>query len=169
MWALRYNVLKMFYESKVRSYKGYWKLLILYDIAKKPKKAYDVVKSLEALGIPHVSCSTVYYILDRMSEDGLVVAKGEDGKRIYEITDRGKRYLEEHKAELEEALKHVDALKKLYKLGLKQLISTIMDLLRATPYLTEDEERKIREYIADFVAKVSYITAKTMARMEKVE
>src|SRR2546422_1729424 len=43
------------------------------------------------------SPGTVYPTLQWLEDEGLVVAKDVEGKKVYEITDAGRRFLEEHR------------------------------------------------------------------------
>jgi DNA-binding PadR family transcriptional regulator len=43
------------------------------------------------------SPGTVYPTLQWLEDEGLVVAKDVDGKKVYEITDTGRKFLEEHR------------------------------------------------------------------------
>ena len=78
---------------------GDMKYVILKLLKDKPRHGYEVMKELEDQlhGCYSPSPGTVYPTLQWLEDEGLVVAKDADGKKIYEITDAGRRFLEEHR------------------------------------------------------------------------
>ena len=53
------------------------------------------------------SPGTVYPTLQWLEDEGLVVARDVEGKKVYEITDAGKKFLEDHKDIVEEIFDRV--------------------------------------------------------------
>ena len=78
---------------------GDMKYVILRLLKDKPRHGYEVMKELEDQlhGCYSPSPGTVYPTLQWLEDEGLVVAKDVEGKRVYEITDAGRRFLEEHR------------------------------------------------------------------------
>jgi DNA-binding PadR family transcriptional regulator len=75
------------------------KYVILRLLKDKPRHGYEVMKQLEDQmhGCYSPSPGTVYPTLQWLEDEGLVVAKDVDGKKVYEITDAGRKFLEEHR------------------------------------------------------------------------
>ncbi len=67
---------------------------ILAILEKKPMHGYSIAKILERNGI-RVSWGTLYPLLREMKKKGLVKAKTVDKRKVYRITDKGKRFLRE--------------------------------------------------------------------------
>src|SRR2546427_6608551 len=78
---------------------GDMKYVILKLIKYKPRHGYEVMKELEEQlhGCYSPSPGTVYPTLQWLEDEGLVVAKDVEGKKVYEITDVGRQFLEEHR------------------------------------------------------------------------
>src|ERR1700693_793286 len=62
----------------------------------KPRHGYEVMKELEERmhGCYSPSPGTVYPTLQWLEDEGLVVAKEVEGKKVYELTDAGRRFLD---------------------------------------------------------------------------
>src|SRR5438128_8545752 len=78
---------------------GDMKYVILKLLKDKPRHGYEVMKELEDQmhGCYSPSPGTVYPTLQWLEDEGLVVAKDVDGKKVYEITDAGSKFLDEHR------------------------------------------------------------------------
>lgn len=80
--------------------KGYAKLAMLMFLNKKALTGYDIMKEIEeeTMGFWTLTAGGVYPVLNELEEKGYIKgqwkAKGERRKKIYEITDEGKRILE---------------------------------------------------------------------------
>src|SRR5207247_11293937 len=78
---------------------GDMKYVILKLLKDKPRHGYEVMKELEE----QLHCcyspspGTVYPTLQWLEDEGLVVAKDVEGKKVYEITDAGRKFLDEHR------------------------------------------------------------------------
>ncbi|HEX9705497.1 MAG TPA: PadR family transcriptional regulator [Gemmatimonadales bacterium] len=77
---------------------GDMKYVILRLLRDKPRHGYEVMKELEEQlhGCYSPSPGTVYPTLQWLEDEGLVRAKDVDGKKVYEMTDAGRKFLEEH-------------------------------------------------------------------------
>ncbi len=71
---------------------GDMKYVILKLLRDKPRHGYEVMKDLEERmhGCYSPSPGTVYPTLQWLEDEGLVVAREVDGKKVYEITDTGR-------------------------------------------------------------------------------
>ena len=88
---------------------GDMKYVILKLLRDKPRHGYEVMKELEERlhGCYSPSPGTVYPTLQWLEDEGLVVARDVDGKKVYEITDAGRTFLEEHKDVVEDIFERV--------------------------------------------------------------
>src|SRR5258708_6193876 len=78
---------------------GDLKLVILGLLEEKPRDGYEIIKELEGRfgGASSPSAGRVYPTLTLLEDMGFARVVPEDGgKKIYEITDEGKRHLAEH-------------------------------------------------------------------------
>ena len=88
---------------------GDMKYVILKLLRDKPRHGYEVMKELEERmhGCYSPSPGTVYPTLQWLEDEGLVVARDVDGKKVYEITDTGRTFLDEHKDIVEDIFERV--------------------------------------------------------------
>ena len=77
---------------------GDMKYVILKLLQDKPRHGYEVMKELEERmhGCYSPSPGTVYPTLQWLEDEGLVRSRELEGKKIYEVTDAGRRFLDEH-------------------------------------------------------------------------
>lgn len=87
--------------------RGALKYLTLDLINEKPRHGYDIIQELEECSGGYYSPSpgSIYPTLQMLEDLGHIAAKGENGKKVYEITDGGRNYLKTHK---ESVKKHRD-------------------------------------------------------------
>jgi DNA-binding PadR family transcriptional regulator len=79
---------------------GDLKYVVLQLLEEKPRHGYDIIKELEErfAGTYSPSPGTVYPTLSMLEDMGYARARAEEsGRKIYEITDEGKAYLEENR------------------------------------------------------------------------
>jgi DNA-binding PadR family transcriptional regulator len=78
--------------------RGDLKFVILRLISNKAMHGYEVMQALEeeSCGVYKPSPGSVYPTLQMLEDEGLVRSHEEEGKKIYEITDEGREYLEQH-------------------------------------------------------------------------
>src|SRR5467141_376513 len=88
---------------------GDMKYVILKLLRDKPRHGYEVMKELEERmhGCYSPSPGTIYPTLQWLEDEGLVVARDAEGKKVYEITDTGRAFLEEHKDIVEDIFDRV--------------------------------------------------------------
>jgi len=79
---------------------GDMKYVILKLLREKPMHGYEVMKALEerTSGCYKPSPGTVYPTLQWLEDEGLVAGKDVEGKKVYEITDAGRAFLDEHRS-----------------------------------------------------------------------
>jgi DNA-binding PadR family transcriptional regulator len=82
---------RRFFES------GEVRLALLSLLAERPMHGYELMKEMEARsgGMYRASAGTVYPNLQQMEDEGLVrMETSKEGKRVYSITDEGRKALE---------------------------------------------------------------------------
>ena len=86
------------------------KYVILKLVQEKPRHGYEVMKELEERmhGCYTPSPGTVYPTLQWLEDEGLVAAKDVEGKKVFEITDAGRAFLEEHRDVVEDIFDRVE-------------------------------------------------------------
>lgn len=74
-------------------------------IAEKPMHGYDLIRDLEERsgGMWRPSPGSIYPTLQMLEDEGLVKSEEQDGKRVYTITDAGRKELDERTGRGEDA------------------------------------------------------------------
>ena len=85
------------FESETRMRRGDVKYLLLSALTKRSMHGYDIMQDLEEQyqGRYRPSPGSVYPTLQMLEDGGFVTSQVIDGKRIYEITDAGRKLLQE--------------------------------------------------------------------------
>jgi DNA-binding PadR family transcriptional regulator len=89
---------------------GDLKLVILRLLEEKPRHGYEIIKELESRsgGAYSPSPGTVYPTLTMLEDMGYARAVPEDGgKKIYEITDEGRRHLAENSSTVNDVFERI--------------------------------------------------------------
>jgi DNA-binding PadR family transcriptional regulator len=75
---------------------GEVRLALLSLLADAPMHGYELMRRLEERsgGIYRASAGTVYPTLQQLEDEGLVTSETQDGRKIYRLTDAGRRELE---------------------------------------------------------------------------
>ena len=84
--------------------KGDLKYVILDLLEEKPSHGYEVIRALEERfrGFYSPSPGSVYPTLQLLEDLGYVTATQRDGKKVYAVTDEGRKFLEEHRQSVED-------------------------------------------------------------------
>ncbi len=83
--------------------RGILKFALLKLLAEVPRHGYDLMREIREKGWGG-GAGSVYPLLGALEAAGLIVGREEGDRRIYEITEPGRRLLGEHAAELERLL-----------------------------------------------------------------
>ena len=89
---------------------GDLKYVILQLLTEKPRHGYEVIKELEERfgGAYAPSAGTVYPTLSLLEDMGYAtVTLEEGGKKIYTITDEGRRYLEQNRSAVDDIFERI--------------------------------------------------------------
>jgi DNA-binding PadR family transcriptional regulator len=161
-------------ESRRRRGRRVWfgsgdmKYVILKVLAEKPMHGYEVMKALEeqTQGCYKPSPGTVYPTLQWLEDEGLVAATEADGKKVYEITDEGRAFLEEHKTTVDDIFDRVEeTIESIFADPMPEVTRLVGRLVpqayRAAWRLREDEEKrgKLREVLERAIQELDELTA----------
>lgn len=100
MWARKFGM----YHSGPMFGRGAIKFIILNLLKEQPKHGYEIMKDIEEKvgGFYAASPGSVYPTLQMLEDQGYVTSTEKDGKRTYQITEEGRKYLDENKEALED-------------------------------------------------------------------
>lgn len=85
--------------------RGVFRYIILQYLKDRPSHGYEIIRALEERfhGLYVPSAGTIYPRLQMLEERGYVTSVERDGRKVYTITDEGRRFLDEH-SELEQEI-----------------------------------------------------------------
>jgi DNA-binding PadR family transcriptional regulator len=85
-------------------------LLILALLAEKPSHGYELIKALEERsgGFYSPSPGMIYPALTYLEEIGYATVAAEGTKKLYHITDDGRRYLDQNRSVIDAILRELD-------------------------------------------------------------
>ena len=86
-------------------------LALLSLLEASPKHGYELMKELEqrSHGSYQASAGTIYPKLQQLQDEGLVISSSEDGgKRVYQLTDEGRRTVESEAEAIEKIWSRAD-------------------------------------------------------------
>lgn len=148
-------------------HKGDLKYVILDLIKDKPRYGYEIIRSLEerSHGFYKPSAGTIYPTLQLLEEMSYVTAAARDGKKVYSISDEGRKFLAERKdltdeingqikchwnpeniAEITKTMEEFGKLRRLFSHRLRQLDTERMQRIRKIiSRAYEDVEEIIKE------------------------
>jgi len=85
------------WRDEVRTRRGDIKFLLLDLLAEKPRHGYDLIRELETRngGFYRPSAGSIYPTLQMLEEGGYLTSETVEGKRVYTITEAGRKLLSE--------------------------------------------------------------------------
>jgi DNA-binding PadR family transcriptional regulator len=71
-------------------------------LAEAPRNGYQLMQEIESRsnGAWRPSPGSMYPVLQQLEDEGLVRPEGPEGRRVFQLTDEGRAYVEEHTEEL---------------------------------------------------------------------
>jgi DNA-binding PadR family transcriptional regulator len=76
--------------------RGILKYVILKLLVERERHGYDLMQIFARRGWGPLRPGSVYPVLSALEEEGLVSSRAEGDRRVYEITEKGRKHLEEH-------------------------------------------------------------------------
>jgi len=179
-WGWDANFMSGFFGAEGRG-RGRWRsgrmfeqgdlrYVVLRLLEEKPRHGYEIIKDLESRfgGSYAPSPGTVYPTLTMLEDLGYAKVVPEDGgKKIYEITDEGRRYLKENSSTVDDIFSRIaEFVEGFTDAPMRELNQSFQRLARAT-YKTatghiKDKQtiESIRDIIRRAADEVEAITAK---------
>ena|SRR5438093_7782722 len=87
--------------------KGDFKGLVLTMLEEKPMHGYEIMKAIEGRfhGFVKPSSGAIYPALQTLRKRGFVSVAGEERRKVYRITSKGRTYLRSRQAEIQKRMK----------------------------------------------------------------
>ena len=148
--------------------RGGLRLVLLHLIAEEPRHGYDLIRQIEEMTGGHYAPSPgiVYPTLTLMAEMDLIgETLGEDGKKIYSITERGSARLAEEQEQIDHILERLDGVSKMGEASDGASIRRAMHNLKSAVRIRLASEDKGSDKIFDVAA----IIDEAASRIERLK
>ena len=148
--------------------RGELRLVLLHLIAEEPRHGYDLIRQIEEMTGGHYAPSPgiVYPTLTLMAEMDLIgETLGEDGKKIYSITERGSARLAEEQEQIDHILERLDGVSKMGEASDGASIRRAMHNLKSAVRIRLASEDKGSDKIFDVAA----IIDEAASRIERLK
>ena len=148
--------------------RGELRLVLLHLIAEEPRHGYDLIRQIEEMTGGHYAPSPgiVYPTLTLMAEMDLIgETLGEDGKKIYSITERGSARLAEEQEQIDHILERLDGGSKMGEASDGASIRRAMHNLKSAVRIRLASENKGSDKILDVAA----IIDEAASRIERLK
>jgi DNA-binding PadR family transcriptional regulator len=76
--------------------RGILKYVILKLLAERERHGYELMQIFARRGWGSPRPGSIYPVLNALEEEGLVTSRAEGDRRVYELTEKGRKHLEEH-------------------------------------------------------------------------
>jgi DNA-binding PadR family transcriptional regulator len=153
------------FERRSRLFeKGDLKYVILDLLKDKPAHGYEIIRALEARfhGFYSPSAGSVYPTLQLLEDMGYVSSSEQDGKKVYTITDEGRKFLKEREETMDRIKDHMRGW---CGAGNREEFQEIFHGLRG---IVHDIAGKAREIDPDEIARIKEIVVKACGDIEDV-
>ena len=144
--------------------KGDIKYVILDLIKSNPSYGYEIMHSLEEHfhGFYSPSAGSVYPTLQMLEDMGYVISSERDGKKVYTISEDGKRFLIDRKEDVHRIKNHMrdwwgESNREELRESFRELRSIIRLLSRKTRRMDTAKLSRIKETIAETSRKIERI------------
>ncbi|AFH42689.1 PadR family transcriptional regulator [Fervidicoccus fontis] len=147
----------IFEDSKRIMQKGGFKMILMYFLEEKSMSGYEIMKTIESYfnGEYSPSPGIVYPTLQMLEEVEFVKSQAIGNKKIYMLTEKGKKYLEENREEVEAILRKIREVSSLKDNtifnSLKKLIGT---LHLYSSEINEEKAKAVTEILDDARKKI---------------
>jgi DNA-binding PadR family transcriptional regulator len=135
--------------------KGDIKYVILNILKSGPSHGYEIIQSMEQgfHGVYSPSAGSVYPTLQLLEDLGYVVSSERDGKKVYTITEEGKRFLEESEPIITRIKSHMrDWREESDRDEMRNIFHELSKITRLVSRLSRRSDKKRLEKIADIIA-----------------
>ena len=115
--------------------RGDLKFVILRLLKERPMHGYEVMRALEeeSGGWYRASAGSVYPTLQMLEDQGQVASQDQDGKKVYSITDAGRKYLDENRDVVDDIVDRVsDFTSGIFREGMSDLTRSFARLANVT-------------------------------------
>ena len=133
-----------------RMRRGILKFALLKLLEELPRHGYDLIRAVREKGWG-AGAGSVYPLLAALEAAGLIAGRDEGDRRIYEVTEEGRRHLGEHAADLERLLNEHDDDEEAEDDGASQLRDSARRLMQAISQLGPSSKPQTVEHVRELL------------------
>ncbi len=144
----------MFTDTEFLKVRGLFRYIILYVLAEEPLHGYAMMKRIRKLFGNSYSPSpgVLYPTLQFLEEMGLIRSFTKGRRKIYEITESGRKLLEEHRKEVEGFLTRINSLRKFVEeTELVKILEILRKIYEDNITIPDDVKEKIRQHVKEII------------------
>lgn len=125
--------------------RGALKSLVLSSLAEKPMYVYEIIKNINSAthGFYKPSPGSIYPVLKSLLREGFVEVYEENGKKIYKLTDKGKKEFERIRKNREDFFSPSNPIK-------KEIVDTLFEI----GYIIYVNRENINKEKLDSISKI---------------
>jgi DNA-binding PadR family transcriptional regulator len=131
--------------------RGEVRYLILDALSDKSRHGYDIIREIEkrSESIYKPSPGAVYPTLQLLEESGFVRSREEEGRKLYELTDEGRKELKENQEEVEDTYERLCKHSSIFQLenfqAMSEQVERIFKSIRRSFYRGRIDSKKIND------------------------
>ncbi|AAD35374.1 MULTISPECIES: PadR family transcriptional regulator [Thermotoga] len=139
----------------MRDTKGHLKFLVLHIISQQPSHGYYIMKKIsQIIGAEPPSPGALYPILSSLRKQKYIETYNEGKRKVYRLTDKGRKYLEEHKEEIKKALDFAERFRVFSEICGLSLRNVVDVIFKNAKDLTPEQKKKLKHATEDFERNV---------------
>ncbi len=145
----------MFSDTEFLKVRGLFRYIILYVLAEEPLHGYAIMKKIRRLfGNTYTpSPGVLYPTLQFLEEMGLIRSYIRGRRKIYEITESGRKLLEEHREDVEDFLMRINYLRRFAEeTRLVEIVEVLRKLYENKITVPEKVKNEIRNHVKEILA-----------------
>ncbi len=151
----------MFTDTDFLRVRGLFRYIILYVLSEEPLHGYAMMKRIKKLFGNSYSPSpgVLYPTLQFLEEMGLIRSFTKGRRKIYEITESGRKLLEEHRKEVEDFLTRINSLRKFAEeTELIKIIDILRKIYENNITIPQDVKERIRVHVREIIRLLDDLT-----------
>ena len=138
--------------------RGEFRFLILMALREKPMHGYALIQDIGRTYQRPVSAGVVYPTLQELQDMGLVIPAEKESKKVYSITDEGRKYLEDNSDTVERLKAGKEYAESLGRFNfLRDLRDMHAMVMMNAEYVNNEKLKRIEETLSDAKKKVAAI------------
>ncbi len=159
----------MFSDTDFLKVRGLFKYIILYVLAEEPLHGYAIMKKIRKLfGNAYTpSPGVLYPTLQFLEEMELIRSVVKGRRKIYEITESGRKLLEEHRGEVEEFLTRINYLRKFAEdTELVKIVDILRKIYENKITIPERVKKEVRNHVREIIILLNNIIEQELSNIQ---